>query len=82
MGDEAESAVVRVQSAREDSQAVSRNSAGLGVLQRFEAVKNEKRAVLADESGEALALLPRAGVAGSEVWVAEEFQGFLEEQVV
>ena len=54
------------------------------VLQRLEAVENEEAAPLADEAGEALAFLERAGVAGGELFVrvvAEEGEGFLEEQV-
>jgi len=53
-------------------------------LQRLEAVEEEEAAPLADEAGEALALLERAGAAGGEGLVrgvAEEGEGFLEEQV-
>ena len=79
--DEAESVVVRGQSAQKGAQAVVAQLAGPGVLQRFEAVEDERGAVLADELGEALAFSPRAGVAGGEGGVAEEFKALLQEQV-
>ena len=49
------------------------------ILQRFEAIENEQALALADNTGETLAFLERAGVAGGECLiriVAEEGQGF------
>src|SRR5436190_6694667 len=54
------------------------------ILQGLEAVEDEQAAPLADDAGEALAFLERAGGAGGEGFVrvvAEEGEGFLEEQV-
>ncbi|HEY5752649.1 MAG TPA: hypothetical protein VIT21_05840 [Chthoniobacterales bacterium] len=54
------------------------------VLQRLEAVEDEKAATLAHDAGEALTFLERTGVAGGKLLVrivAEENQGFLEEQI-
>src|SRR5439155_24515463 len=54
------------------------------VLQRLEAVEDEEAAPLAHDTGEALSFLERAGGAGGEGLVrvvAEEGEGFLEEQV-
>ena len=54
------------------------------VLQRLKAVEDEQAAPLADEAGQALAFLERAGGAGGEGpvrVVAEEGEGFLEEDV-
>src|SRR5436190_22579193 len=54
------------------------------ILQGLEAVEDEQAAPLADDAGEALAFLERAGGAGGEGFVrvvTEEGEALLEEQV-
>ena len=61
---------------------LARRGRGGRVLQRFEAIEDEKAASLAQEPSEALAFLECAGGAGCKLFVrivAEEAEGFLEE---
>src|ERR1039458_8128175 len=63
---------------------LARGGGGERVLQRIEAVEEEEVTPLAHEAGKALSFLERAGATGGERLVrvvAEEDEGFLEEQV-
>src|SRR5688572_12376394 len=87
-GDDAQAATGGSQAFQQRGDALilelARRGRGGRVLQRLEAVEDENAAPLADDAGEPLAFLERAGRAGSERLVrvvAEEGEGLLEKQV-